>query len=73
MFKFLSVVAILFTTSAAFGFTPINQAQTQDLIRMKLWYEGVDSQLIDDTKISNDIKPLPEELLIPLDKLEAEV
>lgn len=72
MFKFLSVVALVCMTSSVYAFSPVIDASTQNLIRMKLWYEGIETTNANQINASSDIKPLPEELEVALQKFDSE-
>lgn len=42
MFKILSVVALFSMCLSASAFFDVNQLNTKDIVRAKLWYQGVE-------------------------------
>lgn len=76
MYKIFTIVAFLFTIPSVYSFVNINDFQTKNIVRVKLWYEGIELEkksggAVPSTEVKSTQKPLPEELLIPLDLLES--
>lgn len=74
MYKFYSAVLLMLTLSSAFAFDNLESVfRTKEVVRTKLWYDGVN--LNNEKSISYDLntspKNLPEELAIPLEMLTA--
>jgi hypothetical protein len=63
----------MITIPSAYSFLDINDFQTKNLVRAKLWYEGIEITKTKDSDkaVEKAQKPLSEELLIPLDLLES--
>lgn len=75
MIKFFTVVLTLCSINFAFADDYLAQSalKTKNLVRMKLWYDGIDqvsessqNQVVTTKKVQ---KPLPEELERALDKI----
>jgi hypothetical protein len=72
MFKILTVVITFCSISFAFAddYHSLSALNTKNLVRMKLWYEGIPAQnkAISDQKTV--VKPMKEELKRALDKVK---
>ncbi|MFT6632287.1 MAG: hypothetical protein ACJAS4_002250 [Bacteriovoracaceae bacterium] len=73
MYKLFTIVLFLVTIPSVYSFVDINDFQTKNLVRAKLWYEGIETTTVkaDQSKSDKAQKPLAEELLIPLDLMES--
>jgi hypothetical protein len=71
MFKFLSIVCLLFTSASALSFNlQPNDFSTKKIVRAKLWYEGVKIPSNLNLIESQAAVSLPEEISIPLELLD---
>ena len=67
MLKLLSGIMIIMASSSVFSFEHLNlngALRTQDVVKMKLWYEGIEVQK-QEKQVVKAVE-LPEELLVPL-------
>ncbi len=74
MYKVLSTVFILLITQSAFALEGLEHLiPTHDLVKAQLWHEGIQlKDMKSNTYASKkELKPLPEEILIPLDQLDS--
>lgn len=73
MYKLFTIVVFLVTIPSVYSFVDINDFQTKNLVRAKLWYEGIEKKAAgaDQNMTEKNQKPLAEELLIPLDLMES--
>ena len=69
MLKLLSGIMIIMASSSVFSFEHLSlngALRTQDVVKMKLWYEGIEVQK-QEKQVVKAVE-LPEELLVPLSK-----
>jgi|LULF01.1.fsa_nt_gb hypothetical protein len=69
MYKFLTVVLVLSFSQLSLGNDLVLGMNTHNLVRLKLWYEGIElekSSKVDEAKLSTEF--LPEEILVPLEQ-----
>jgi len=74
MYKVLSVVLLIFTAHTSYASGQLQQlSPTHELVKAKLWYEGLTSEDLKSTGYAKKegLKPMPEELSVALEKLDS--